>query len=391
MYTEPLWGIPFNLYTPFASVYMIALGLTDRTIGLIASVGLALQMVFSLLGGPITDKLGRKRATFIFDIIAWSIPTLVWAFARNATWFYIAAIFNSVLQITTTSWVCLFIEDAPSNKIVHYWTWAHVAAIVAGFVAPLTGLFIDRFELIPTMRVIYLFAFVAMTAKFVILNVIATETRQGTVRLAETRTVPFLSLVRESLVMFRRVFTSPGMVAVLIVLTMNAIYNTVRGVFFAVLLTRDLGFGAEEIGWFPALRALVMLLFFFAVLPRMEQERHVRYLIAGSMATVIGTVILIVSPARNYPVVIISTIVEAVGAAILAPYIQGFVTATVDPHERARLLAVANTVVLAVSSPFGWIGGILSERAEVLPFVMIAAVTAAAGLFLLVRNPERPR
>ena len=391
MYTEPLWAIPFNLYVPFASVYMIALGLTDRTIGLIASVGLALQMVFSLLGGPITDKLGRKRTTFIFDTIAWSIPALIWALAQNATWFYAAAVFNSLFQITATSWTCLFVEDAEPRKVVHYWTWVYVGAIVAGFVAPLAGVFIHRFDLIPTMRVIYLFAFLAMTAKFVILNAVAEETRQGTIRLANTSGVPFLVLVRDSLGMFRRVFTSPGMVAVLVVLAMNAIYNTVRSVFFAVLLTEGLGFGAAEIGWFPALRALVMLLFFFVVLPRLEQERHVRYLMGGLIATVIGTVILVLSPDRNYPVVILATIVEAVGAAVLAPYIQGFVTATVDPHDRARILAVANTIVLAVSSPFGWIGGILSERAEVLPFVMLAAVTAAAGLFLLVRNPEQGR
>ena len=33
VYTEPLWGIPFNLYAPYASVYMVALGLSDAQIG----------------------------------------------------------------------------------------------------------------------------------------------------------------------------------------------------------------------------------------------------------------------------------------------------------------------------------------------------------------------
>lgn len=33
--TEPLWGIPYNLYIPYVSVYMLTLGLTDRQIGLV--------------------------------------------------------------------------------------------------------------------------------------------------------------------------------------------------------------------------------------------------------------------------------------------------------------------------------------------------------------------
>ena len=41
VYTEPLWGIPYNLFFPYASVYMLSLGVKDAQIGLIASVGMA--------------------------------------------------------------------------------------------------------------------------------------------------------------------------------------------------------------------------------------------------------------------------------------------------------------------------------------------------------------
>ena len=40
VYTEPLWGIPFNLYLPYVSIYMLALGLRDDQIGLLASIGI---------------------------------------------------------------------------------------------------------------------------------------------------------------------------------------------------------------------------------------------------------------------------------------------------------------------------------------------------------------
>ena len=57
VYTEPLWGIPFNLYTPYVSVFMVALGLSDHSIGLVVSIAWVSQLVFALLGGVITDKL----------------------------------------------------------------------------------------------------------------------------------------------------------------------------------------------------------------------------------------------------------------------------------------------------------------------------------------------
>ncbi|MFN8400655.1 MAG: hypothetical protein U0X74_11600 [Anaerolineales bacterium] len=49
--TELMFGIPYNLFAPFFSVYMIALGLTDQQIGSIASFGLVLQVFSALVSG----------------------------------------------------------------------------------------------------------------------------------------------------------------------------------------------------------------------------------------------------------------------------------------------------------------------------------------------------
>ena len=65
VYTEPLWGLPYNLYIPYASLYMAQLGLTDLQIGLIATFSAFFQMFGALFGGLLTDKLGRRKTTFI--------------------------------------------------------------------------------------------------------------------------------------------------------------------------------------------------------------------------------------------------------------------------------------------------------------------------------------
>ena len=80
---EPLWGIVFNLFNPFLYVYMSALGCTEVQIGLLTSVGLFGQFLFSLVAAPITDRIGRRWTTLLFDLASWSIAAFIWAIGRE--------------------------------------------------------------------------------------------------------------------------------------------------------------------------------------------------------------------------------------------------------------------------------------------------------------------
>ncbi|MCD8499191.1 MAG: MFS transporter [Clostridiales bacterium] len=179
LFTEPLWGIPYNLYAPFITLYMYALGVKDQQIGLILTIGMVLQVFTAAMGGIVTDKFGRRKVTFFIDLIAWSIPTFIWMLAQNFWWFLAAAIFNSLWHITNTSWQCLLVEDTPPQLLVNIYTWVNIAGLLAVFFAPISTLLVDRYSLVPTVRVLYLLAFILMTAKFVILYVWSTETHQG--------------------------------------------------------------------------------------------------------------------------------------------------------------------------------------------------------------------
>ena len=64
LWPEPLWGVPYNLYLPYASLFMAALGLSPSEIGYVASINIVSQVIFATLSGVITDKLGRRWTTF---------------------------------------------------------------------------------------------------------------------------------------------------------------------------------------------------------------------------------------------------------------------------------------------------------------------------------------
>jgi MFS family permease len=390
--TEPLWGIPFNLYTPYMSVYMLALGVGDRGIGLVASIGLMFQVFTALLGGPITDKLGRKRTTFIFDLLSWSIPALLWAASQNIYWFIAAAIGNSLFRITMTSWSCLLVEDAPKHQLVNIWSWVYISGVVAGFVAPISGFMVAKFSLVPTVRGLFVFTFVMMTAKFIILNVFAEETPQGKKRMVETRSTSILTLLRQYTGVVQELLRSRATVAAVAVLLAVMIYKTVRNAFWSVLLTEGLQFAPETLAWFHALRSAVMLFFYFVILPRIDHERIKESLVIGFGLSAVGVAVLLITPPKALVFVLVSTVIEAAGFALAGPFMEALLVRAIDPEERARILALANVFVIALTTPFGWLAGVLSEMNKSLPFVLLLGVLAVAvAAILYYRRPQRPR
>ena len=132
-----MFGILYNLFMPFFSVYMLGLGVTDQQIGSIASMGLVAQVFTALISGAIVDKFGRRLTLFIGDLLCWSVPCLIWFAAQDVRYFIAAALMNSLWRISHTAWTCLMVEDAETRHLVHIWTWIMIFAFSSAFFAPL--------------------------------------------------------------------------------------------------------------------------------------------------------------------------------------------------------------------------------------------------------------
>jgi DHA1 family tetracycline resistance protein-like MFS transporter len=380
VYTEPLWGIPYNLYAPYVSVYMLAFGLTDSQIGLITSVGLVFQIFWAMAGGAITDKLGRKRTTLIFDIISWSVPCLIWAVAQNFTYFLVAAIVNSVWRVTYNSWQCLLVEDTDPRLLVDVYSWVYIAGLLAAFVSPFTGLLIDRFTLIPTMRGLYLLAFLMMTAKFFIMNELVTETQQGLVRMKKTRGQRLFAMLREYPDVLRQVLRTPPTLFTAGLMVILSICMMVSGTFWAILVTEKLQIAPQYLALYPFARSITMLLFFFLVMPRLRGMAVHKPMIFGFLGLVISQVILINTPAQNYLLLLVATVLEACSIPLASTLLDKLVIVTVDAKERARIMAILYVMVIVFTSPFGWIAGQISAINRNLPFVMNIVLFSSGAL-----------
>ncbi len=374
--TEPLWGIPFNLYAPYASLYMLAFGLDDAQIGFLATVGMLFQVFWTLLSGAITDKLGRKRTTLIFDIISWSVPTLIWAIAQNYHYFLIAAIVNATWRITLNSWSCLLVEDTDPELLVDIYSWIYIAGLLAAFVAPATGLFVNRFGLVSTVRALYLLAFVMMTAKFLILNAMVTETQQGLVRMQETRGEHLFGVLQGSGDVLRAILRTPATLYTAGLMILLSIAGTIRGTFWSILVAEDLQISTTYIAIYPFVRSIAMLIFYFAVMPRLRELKVYKPMIFGFIGLIISQIILINTPPGNYGILLLATALEGFAIPAAFTLLDALTVVTVDAAERARIMAWLNLAVILGSSPFGWIGGQLSTLDRRFPFILVNVLFA---------------
>jgi len=380
VFTEPLWGIPYNLYAPYVSVYMLALGLTDAQIGLVTSIGLVCQIFWAMMSGAITDKLGRRRATMLSDFVSWSIPCLIWAVSQNFNYFLVAAIFNSVWRISHTSWTCLMVEDTDPKLLVDVYAWIYIANLIVAFIAPFGGLLIERFSLVPTVRGFFIFSFVMMTAKFIATNAMTTETKQGVVRMAETRNQPLTAVLAEYPAVLKQVLASPALLLTAALLIILSISRMVSSTFWAILATEKLLLPDQYLALYFSAGSIIKLLIFFLVMPRLRTTNVYKPMFLGFIGVLLSQAILVVIPVGSFGLLALAVVVEACTLPVATALLDKLVVLVVDPKERARIMAIVYVIMILFTSPFGWIAGQMSEVNRNLPFILNIVLYSLGGL-----------
>ncbi len=385
---EPLWGIPYNLLAPFTTLYMVAMGVTDVQIGLILSIAMVVQVAFSFFGGIITDKLGRRNTTMLGDFFGWSVACFIWAISQNFWYFLIAVLMNSFEQINQTAWYCLFIEDSKEKDILNIFNWITIGGLVAVFFAPISGLLIGRFSLVPVIRVVYLSFSISMLFKFYITMRYTKETKQGMIRREATKGVPVWKLMLEYKELVPRIFRNKATVQTLAIMMIVYITGMINSNFFGLYVNLRLGIPEQYLAFFPILRAIVMIIFMFVIQHRLERLSLKIPMQAGLVIYILCQILLIFSPIGNILPVALFTLLEAIANALVMPRKDVIQAMSVDPAERARIVALLTAFMIGFSSPFGYVVGLLSSIDRRLPFVL-SIILYLMAMVVISRFKER--
>ena len=375
---EPLWGIPYNLIAPFATLYMYTQGVTDVQIGTILSITMVIQVFFSFFAGILADKLGRKFTTMMGDFFGWALACLVWSVSHNFWLFLLAAILNCFEQINQTAWYCLLIEDAQPTDLVGLYTWVSIGGLVAIFFAPLSGLLVNAYSVVPVVRVLYVLFSLTMLTKSLITLKFCKETKQGQIRRAETKGVSVFHMLGEYRHLIPKLLRDKGVLKAVAVSVILYITNMVSTNFFSLYVTQRLGLSENVLSLFPILNAAVMLVFMVGIQHRLSSTRFRAPLWVGLGLYCVAAVVLILSPADSLGFVLVYVFVAAVAAALVNPRKDALLQLNIDVQERARLNALIMASTILLSSPFGYLAGWLSSLDRRLPFAFTFLLFAAA-------------
>lgn len=367
--TEPLWFIPYSLFTPFQTLYMRKIGLTSLEIGTTVTVGFILQIFFAIIGGVVTDKMGRRKATVIFDTLGWSLPCLIWAFSQNFLWFLVAAGINAVFQITNTSWNCLFIEDCPAKHITNAFILIQMCGMLSVFFAPLSVVLVAKYDVVPVMRCIYFISAVSMFAKFILLYRFGSETQVGKQKMQETKDLSYFSLMKGYKKVFSIIMHSPKMRLVVYFMALTNILQIATGNFFSLYITEKLFIADEIVAIFPMIRTAIMIVFVLGLQNIFQALQMKSSFIVGFLMYIASHILLLVCPEKNLLLVIGYTILEASAYAVVIPRKDALMAHYVNIEERSRIYALYNVLMIALSAPFGSIIGWMYGVNPAAPFI----------------------
>lgn len=386
---SPLFAMPFQLQIPFATLYMYLQGITEVQIGLLFSITMAGQVFFSLFSGIITDKLGRQRATMVGEFFGWGLACFVWAISNNFWLFLIAAIFNSFGRIAVTSFQCLLVEEANQGDMLWIYTWMHIGDLVSVFFVPIGGLLIGRFTLVPTVRGIYLLFGISILIRCLILRFICKETKQGELRMEESKATPLSVMIREYRNVIPKIY---GSLATRKIVGINALLHTIvtlSNIFFGLYVTTELGVPEGFLAIFPLLNAVVMLMFMFVVQHKIAFLKDKIPLGVGFFILGTSHIALILIPAGNIWLIIVYLAFLAVANALVLPRTGAMLQLALDPKERARIMAIVMGFTVAFGAPFGFLGGLLSSVDRRLPFVLTASFALiAVAITMCIREDD---
>jgi Na+/melibiose symporter-like transporter len=186
----------------------------------------------------------------------------------------------------------------------------------------------------------------------------------------ETRGIPIRKLLVEYIDIARQVAKTPRTLLIIGIMVILNITAAVSNNFFALYATQNLGIPDAWLAWFPIGRAIVMLIFIFTIQTALSHLSFRIPVLIGLILYIASQLILITTKPEQLLPLILYILLEAFAFALVIPQKDSMMVKFIDPVERARVSSIVYMSMIAISSPFGWIAGELSQRDRSWPFIM---------------------
>jgi MFS family permease len=359
---EPLWSIPFALYSFYLGLYMKDRGITGEQIGYLISIGFIASIVFSFVAGRITDALGRKRTTLIFDLLAWPLTMLIYL-VSNSFWLFVAAqVMNGLSKITLVSWSLMVVEDADPEQQVAAYNLLNAIIVASGILTPIAGVMIKRYGIIGGEQILFGFAALSMTALILVRNYFYRETQVGKQILFERREQSQQYCRKDNNGFWRTLRAQPLLGPALLFCILFNVYipiGTYSSLYYGLYLTEVLQLDKAAIAFLGGFNAGVMLLVILFLMPLLTRFNRSLLMSAGIGVQIVALLLLILISPGNFPITAAVIVLFALGFGMAKPLADSVLGMATGGKERAGIYAIYNTVISIVCTSLGFGSGYL--------------------------------
>ena len=381
---EPLWGIPYSLFSFYLSLYMKSQGITDEQIGFLISAGFVASIIFSIFGGMITNTLGRRKTTLIFDLLSWPLALFLYLISRSFWMFALAQIVNSLVKISAVSWNLMVVEDADAHQQIAAYNLINLINILVGIFTPLAGIMIRELGIESGERILLGFAVLSMSIMVFGRNHYYQETRVGQEILNDHKEPGDKKSLKPNLTLFLFLKKKPVVVMVLCLSILFYAYipiGTYLSLYYAPFLTEILKLDKSAIAILGGVNAAVMVMIFVFLTPLFSRWNRYCLMAAGAFIQILSLVLFITIPPHNFGLAIVSVVLFALGFGIAKPFIDSILAEVTEGKERAAIYAIYNTAVSVLSAGLGFASGYLYELNPALIYMI------SMGILVLCMGP----
>ena len=314
------WAIPYTIYIYYLSLYLEAEGLSTSNIGLLMTVANASALVFSLVAAPIVDRMGRRNATFVFDLISSALPCLLFLAGSKLVVALIAQAITGLNRIMSTGYYLLMIEDTGEDNSIGAMNWFNIILVGAGLCTPIGGFVVSGMGLVDGERLFLILSFASMTAQAIVRHILVKETPTGERMRVQRSSIS----LRETLGNYRNamkyMFSNKPVLSAMIINGLVYAYYTIGttiSMFFAPYFADYHGLSGVTLGMVGGIFAGGTLLSMLVINPRIKPGQLYPAAIISSLVSILGFVILILCPKGNTALLFIAVSIVSLSYGVL--------------------------------------------------------------------------
>lgn len=393
---HPFWAVPYMFYTYYISLYLLEKGITDAQLGTLMVAGTVSATVFSFLSAPVVDRLGRRNATLIFDLLSSAIPPLIYFLAKDFFLALIAMVLFNANRLMSVAYYLVMIEDAEDEGRIVAFNLFNGITVIAGLLLPLGGFIVERHGLVKAEGAFLLISFAVMTAMILIRHHLLKETKVGEKVRQEARAEKISAGAllkglwkpyRDALVFLKdnRVARAFTLANVFFCVYMNL--GTNYSLYFVPYFADRMGMDTMQSSVLGSVYYGGMLAAMIFINPRFGRKNLVKGILFSGAVTTLGFVLMVGVPAGVYWLAIAATLVLAVGYGALKSSMEGALAVYSESEYRSGIYSAANllssglgVVVTAVCSVlYGRWAGWLYVLCGIMVLAALGAIVSVAG------------